>query len=195
MNLYDLILNECQSDAEWGGWNAVAATLNAGTEKVRTYGDVSVAGMARYATTELAAKFIATLQGTIAQLRAGNQVQQVQAYLFDSFLNRFVNAENGLDFTNDELRGYVAQICQGAGWTDGEIQAVLDLGYVTQSKAEKHVGNSVTAEQCQAAYEAGELTRQVTTMLNELLHPAVATGDRDDVAATLRTMADSIEGG
>jgi len=158
MNLYQLILAHAEDDALAGNWTRVAATLNGPTVKVQTQGKVSVAGMAQHATASLATKFLATMRGTIDLLAQGDATQKAQAILFGSFLDRFVSSENGLDFSNDELRGYIGQICTSAGWSSDELNAVLAIGYVVHSLAQVHVGREVTADQCQAAW--GKATQQ-----------------------------------
>lgn len=130
----------------------LVALLNAKTIKQKTLGRCSVAGMGDH-SPQLAAKFLMTMRGTIAALAKGNEIQQAQGILFDSFLSRFINNADGLDFENEILRSNLLAITTAAGWTQQEIDALLAIGYVMVNE----LGYEVTAEAVKAALDAMHL--------------------------------------
>lgn len=169
--------------------------LNEPAVKVRQRGDVSIAGLANDAGAPLATKFLMTLKGTIAALQAGGALEQAQAVLFDSFRERFVNSTLGLDFTNDELRGYITQICTAAGWSAPEVAAILATGYVLAGSAKHATGADATTEDIaavRAAVEAEQLRQEFDASFNAWVAAAMQAGDRAAVVKGLRNMADEL---
>lgn len=176
--LANLINQHALADAQAGEWPAVAATLNAPTVEVRNPKSWTMADL----ITLLGEESAAVVGGTIQAAGATNPI----------FAGAWLALNiTGLQLHTDERQAMISGLADAAGWP-GELKAAaLAAGLTYTSLA----GEAVTAEQCAAAYEAARLAQQCSTVDNEQIRPAQATGDRATVVAAYRAAANTLEAG
>jgi hypothetical protein len=135
----EIIENFEGTDAE------LLAALNA-KDKKRVIGEGLVTLlMVAAIDQDLAAKLNFTLEQTIAGMRqATDQATQAQASFLDRILKRLSESSNGADFANDQFRATATALLLQAGWTQTEIDTVLNLGAVYESTADQTLGRDAT---------------------------------------------------
>lgn len=178
MTLIDLIKTHALTAAQAGDWAAVAATLNAQTVEVRNPKSWTMADL----ITLLGAESAALVGGTIQAAGATNPI----------FAGAWLALNiTGLQLHTDERQAMITGLADAAGWP-GELKAAaLSAGLTYTSLS----GSTVTADQCQSAYESARLAQQVSTLENESINPAKATGDRTAVIAAYKAAVEMLEAG
>lgn len=174
--LANLINEHALADAQAGKWDAVAETLNAQTVEVRNPKSWTMADL----ITLLGAESAAVVGGTIQAAGATNPI----------FAGAWLALNiTGLQLHTDDRQEMIAGLADAAGWP-GELKAAAlaaGLSYVSIA------GITVTAEQCEAAYESARLTHQWSTLQNEIINPAV--GNRAELIAALKNAIETLEAG
>jgi len=172
--LANLINTHALADAQGGKWDAVAEILNAQTVEVRNPKSWTMADL-----ITLLGKDEARIVG--ASIKAAGAVDP----LFDGAWMA-INGQ-GLQLHTDERQEMIAGLADAAGWPGGLKAAALAAGLTYTSLT----GGTVTAEQCEAAYESARLSQQWSTLQNEIINPA--TGNRADLVAALKAAIDTLE--
>ena len=166
--LIDLIKTHALAAAQAGDWSAVAATLNAQTVEVRNDKSWTMADL----ITLLGAESAAVIGGTIQAAGATNPI----------FAGAWLALNiTGLQLHTDERQTMIAGLADAAGWPVELKAAALAAGLTYASL----VGETVTAAECQSAFETDRLQSAWATWLNEQINPLIAAGDTDAVNAAL----------
>jgi hypothetical protein len=174
--LANLINQHALPDAQAGNWDAVAEILNAPSVEVRNPKSWTMADL----ITLLGAESAAVVGGTIQAAGATNPI----------FAGAWLALNiTGLQLHTDERQAMIAGLADAAGWPVELKAAALAAGLTYVSIA----GITVTADQCEAAYESHRLSQQWSTLQNEVINPAV--GNRDDLIAALKTAVETLEAG
>ena len=169
---------------------AVLFAINAEVVRVKTYGRASIDGLSEK-SVELAESFLATMEATIAALR---NVNAPRARLLESYVDRLVNNEDGIDFANPVLREQVGTILNRANWSSENVAAVLSLGYVLRSPAAVTLGREATLADVAAyrlALKVENWKARFDAALNKLgtTEHAGAAADVDGIARELAAHA------
>lgn len=168
MSLIDLIKTHCLTDAQAGNWSAVAATLNAQTVVVRNPKSWTFADLIGLVGAEGAA----LVGGTIQAAGATNPI----------FASAWIALSiTGLQLHTDERQQMINGLAMAGNWPDQLRDVVKGAGVTCTSLA----GETVTAEQCQTAYETDALQKSWVAWLNETINPLIAAGNRTAVNAAL----------
>jgi hypothetical protein len=176
--LIDLIKTHALTEAQSGDWSAVAAILNAPTVEVRNPKSWTMADL----ITLVGAQGAALVGGTIQAAGASNPI----------FAGAWIALNvTGLQLHTDERQEMIDGLASAGKWPSELTAAVKAAGVSMVSLA----GNPVTAEQCQSAYESARLAQQCSTVENECINPAKATGNRAAVIAAYKTAIETLEAG
>ncbi len=174
--LANLINEHALADAQAGDFQAVAQILNAPTIEVRNPKSWTMADL----ITLLGAESAGVVGGTIQAAGATNPI----------FAGAWLALNiTGLQLHTDERQEMIAGLADAAGWPSELKSAALAAGLTYTSLA----GSTVTAEQCQSAYESHRLSQQWSTLQNETINPA--TGNRADLIAALTSAIETLEAG
>jgi hypothetical protein len=166
--LIELIKTHALAAAQAGDWSAVAATLNAQTVEVRNAKSWTMADL----ITLLGAESAAVIGGTIQAAGATNPI----------FAGAWLALNiTGLQLHTDERQAMIAGLADAAGWPSELTAAALAAGLTYTSP----VGETVTAAECQSAFETDRLQSAWATWLNETVNPLIAAGDVTGVNAAL----------
>ena len=156
------------TDAQAGNWSAVVATLNAQNVVVRNPKSWTFADLIGLVQPEGAA----LVGGTIQTAGATNPI----------FASAWIALSvTGLQLHTDERQQMIDGLAAAGNWPDQLKNAVKAAGVTYTSLA----GETVTAEQCQTAYETEALQSSWVAWLNEVINPLIAVGDVAGVNAAL----------
>lgn len=176
--LANLINQHALGLAHAGKWDAVADLLNAKTIEVRNPKSWTMADL----TTLVGGQGAALVGGTIQAAGVSNPI----------FAGAWIALNvTGLQLHTDERQTMIAGLAAGGGWPDELKNAVKAAGLTYTSLA----GDTVTAEQCQTAWDSARLAQQCSTLENESINPAKATGNRATVIAAYKTAIETLEAG
>ncbi len=129
--------------ANWQGTDAELLTALNLKQFKRKVGDGMVTlAMIGDLGVELVASLSLTLDMVIENMPLGTQAEQAAKSMLVNFANRLRVSDRGLDFHNDTVRTQFTQILLGAGWQQSAIDAVLGLGAVYDSHADRALGRS-----------------------------------------------------
>ncbi len=171
--LANLINEHALADAQAGKWDAVATTLNGLTQTVavgRVGGKASLAALVQNGIDP---------NKVIAAMRSVPMASELLNTLTAS----------GVDWA-DDLTAYVI----GGLVASGKItQQTADVMRSLSVRQEAVI--STTAVQCEAAYESARLAQQCSTLENETINPAKATGNRAAVISAYKTVIETLEAG
>lgn len=173
-----LINQHALADAQAGNWDAVAGILNAPSVAVRNPKQWTIGDLQSVVSTEATAIVAYTIE------KAGIGDTPQAALFRGAFLA--INGQ-GLQLHTDERQKMIDDLGAAGGWPDVLTAAVKSAGLTYTSLAVA----TVTAEQCQAAYESARLAQQWTTLQNELINPAAS--NRSDLIAALRSAVATLE--
>jgi hypothetical protein len=166
--LINLIKTHALASAQASDWTAVAAILNAQTVEVRNPKSWTMADL----ITLLGPESAAVVGGTIQAAGIANPI----------FAGAWLALNiTGLQLHTDERQAMIAGLADAAGWPIELKAAALSAGLTYTSLA----GSTVTAQQCQSAFETDRLQSSWVTWLNETINPLIATGDTAGVNAAL----------
>jgi hypothetical protein len=166
--LANLIRQHALADAQAGNWVAVAATLNAQTVVVRNPKSWTFADLIGLVQPEGAA----LVGGTIQAAGASNPI----------FASAWIALSvTGLQLHTDERQQMIDGLASAGDWPD-QLRDTVKAAGVTYTSL---VGSTVTAQQCQAAYETDALQSKWVAWLNETVNPLIAAGDVAGVNAAL----------
>ena len=154
-------------------------------------------------------RVIATLGQTVDTLPDGPQKDQTEGQyeIFDSFFKRLKESSYGAPIDSDAFRNQFTAVAVQSGWDAGSIEAFLSLGAVVTSDAFDELGRDaaqpdVDEVRTLIAEEAEEAARQLAvsdlqteydTAYNAHVANALLNGDKPQVIAGLRSMADDLE--
>lgn len=137
--------------AESADWSGCAAALNAREIPVKDTTLRDSNWISTQLTTVVDPKTGATEADIVLGTLQSAQVPRVQAaYL------RLVTV--GLDLSNDQIQATVPLLAMAGGWPEGLAAKVLAAGIRMESAASVAGLESVTADDCKAAYEAAQLS-------------------------------------
>lgn len=174
MTLVDLIKTHCLADAEAGNWSAVAATLNAQTVIVRNPKSWTFADLIGLVQPEGAALVGETIQ-------AAGVTNPIFASAWIAL------SVTGLQLHTDERQQMIDGLALAGNWPD-QLRDTVKAAGVTYTSL---VGEVVTADQCQTAYETDVLEAEWAAIQNDGgINTALAAGDR---AALKAALASAIE--
>ena len=174
--LIDIIKTHALAAAQAGDWSAVAATLNAQTVEVRNAKSWTMADL----ITLLGAESAAVIGGTIQAAGVTNPI----------FAGAWLALNiTGLQLHTDERQAMIDGLALAGSWPSELTAAVKAAGLTYTSLA----GDTVTAEQCESAYESARLAQQWSTLQNETINPAV--GNRSNLIAALKSSIETLEAG
>ena len=174
--LIDIIKTNALAAAQAGDFAAVAATLNAQTVEVRNPKSWTMADL----ITLLGAESAAVIGGTIQAAGATNPI----------FAGAWLALNiTGLQLHTDERQQMISGLADAAGWP-GELKtAALSAGLTYTSLA----GSTVTAAECEAAWESDLISQAWTTALNDGgINVALSAGNRAALKASLATLLGAI---
>jgi hypothetical protein len=176
MSLINLIKTHCLADAQAGDFTAVAATLNAQTVEVRNPKSWTMADLIGLVGPEGAA----LVGGTIQAAGVSNPI----------FAGAWLALNiTGLQLHTDERQQMINGLAAAGNWLDQLRDTVKAAGVSYTSLA----GSTVTAQQCESAYETAALDEQWSTLQNEVINPAAS--NRADLIAALKAVVETLEAG
>lgn len=188
MTLSQLITAHAAEAAAASDWSAVADLLNAASITVRDSTPLTYARIRREFGDEVRQKVAGTLRAIAAsQSPLAGEMADAHAVM--------LNERVGLDISSDDRQAIIDQIAAVGGWSDEESAQIKSLGVRMQSLAEQAGLDSVTAEQCQAAWTAhqrSELVRSLQTQFDAIKNQ-IGTSEQVDAVTALRAMADQLE--
>lgn len=176
--LANLINQHALTDAQAEKWDAVSVILNAKTVEVRNAKSWTMADLIGL----VGAQGAALVGSTIQAAGASNPI----------FAGAWIALNvTGLQLHTDDRQQMIDGLSAAGGWPAELAAAVKSAGLTYTSLA----GEAVTAEQCQSAYESHRLAQQCSTLENESINPAKATGNRAAVIAAYKTAIETLEAG
>jgi len=166
--LIDLIKEHALEEAQSGNWQAVATILNAPTVEVRNPKSWTFADLIGLVGPEGAA----LVGGTIQAAGATNPI----------FASAWIALSvTGLQLHTDERQQMIDGLALAGNWSSELTTAVKSAGLTYTSLA----GSTVTAQQCQIAYQTDALQSEWVAWLNETINPLLAAGDRSGLNTAL----------
>lgn len=190
MTLSQLITTHAAEAAAASDWSAVAELLNAPSITVRDSTPLTYARIRREFGDNVRAKVAGTLRAIAA---SENPLAGEIADAHSVMLNERV----GMDVSSDDRQAIIDQIAVVGGWSAEESAQIKSLGVRMQSLAEQAGLDSVTAEQCQAAWtehQRSELLQSLQTQFDSIKNQ-IGTVEQSDAITALRAMADELEAG
>ena len=174
--LIDIIKTHALAAAQAGDWAAVAATLNDQTVEVRNPKSWTMADL----ITLLGAESAAVIGGTIQTAGVANPI----------FAGAWLALNiTGLQLHTDERQAMITGLADAAGWPLDLKSAALSAGLTYTSLS----GSTVTAAECEAAWEHDQINRAWTTAQNDGgINVALAAGNRAGLKSSLKTLLESL---
>ena len=184
--MIDRILSDSQSlgFCQSGDFAAAASRLN---EIAPLQRDTTLRGFG-WLSTNMPDDVEAILAGFEAAEAAAGPGGPLAAYKFRIEETRKLLTTSGIDWSTQLLQDLLPVVGQLCGWSESLVQRVQGIGVSRVL---------VTAEQVAQewqAYTQSLIESQVATVLNEIVNPAIATGDLQAISAALRQAADRLEG-
>jgi hypothetical protein len=163
-----LIREHALTEAQASDWAGVAAILNAPTVEVRNPKSWTMADLINLVEPESAA----LIGGTIQAAGATNPIFAGAWIAFNV---------TGLQLHTAERQAMIDGLASAGNWSTELRTAVKAAGITYTSLA----GRDVTAEECEVEWKKAALQSEWTTILNEGVNAALASGDREALKATL----------
>jgi len=171
--LIDAIKTHALADAQSGDWAAVASALQA----------VSVTAEPRLC--------YAVESGTAVAQAGGDPTAMLTVLLGDPngmMLFQKLSSSAGVMWSHPATIPYLQALVSAGAMSEAVKDALIDL-----SAPITHPHASVTAGQCETAWDTDQLSQLWTTALNDGgINVALATGDRAGLAAALTTLLESL---
>ena len=168
------------ASATAGDWQAVAAKLSESKTVVRDSTPLSYATLSADLGDDVRALVAGTLRTIAAsQHPLAGEVSDAHVVL--------LNEGVGLRIDSDTRQQTIDILAAAGSWPDAVRDAIKARGKRLTSLA----GSTVTAEECQSAYESHQLQQQWTTLQNESINPAA--GDRSTLIAALKAAVETLE--
>lgn len=182
----------------WQGTDAaLLADLNTARHKVTHNTFLTIAGVTLRLGDTVAAQLNLTLKTVADQLlSSADLAMKAQGLLIEDFREKFARSDTGVDFSNDILRAQLQGILTQAGWPQQSIDALLALGYTLQSDAQLELGRDATANDLtaiRAEIATQTLDQQYKELMNIAVYDSLHRGNRADLVAALRAVADGLE--
>lgn len=144
-------------------------------------------------SVELAAGLNYTLQQVIAALKTSDPPT---GSFIETFYLRLTTSSFGIDLAHDVLRAQLTTLLSGAGWQQAQIDAVLNIGAVMESLADRAIGRDAVQsdiDDVRAVIAREDLQADYAREFGVSIQPALQTGTRAEVAAAMRSAADAVE--
>lgn len=139
---------------------------------------------------QTAGDFAYKMQAQVSVWGAGNAAAKANAGNLSMLLSRLPTA--GIDLTNNNIRSLISAAATAQGYTAGQVNVLLALGYVYKSLAQKEyardaVQGDIDSVRLEVAQE--QLEQEFRSGLNGGINQAVANGDRAGLIAALQALA------
>jgi len=172
----------------------VLSLLNAVTQdaahKVIVHQTVTYQTLVERTDQATAGDFAYKMQAQVNVWGAGNAAAKANAGNLSMLMSRLPTV--GIDLTNDNIRSLISAAATAQGYTAGQINVLLALGYVYKSLAQKEYNRSAVQADLDAIRTEDvrvALEQEFAAGLNQHVNPALANGDRAAVISGLQAIA------
>lgn len=172
----------------------VLSLLNAVTQdeahKVIVHSTVTYQILVDRTDQATAGDFAYKMQAQVDIWGAGNAAAKANAGNLSMLMSRLPTA--GIDLTDSNIRSLISAAATAQGYTAGQINVLLALGYVYKSLAQKHYARDAVQGDIDTVRQEvmqEQLEQEYLSGLNVGVNAALAAGDRAGLIAALQALA------